>query len=193
MPTSSAENSIKQYRKMGIPIKGDGITLVDQNGHLDDRMLNILEIIKKYDMILATGHISPVECFAVIEEAKKMGIDKMIITHPFGSEVVMDQVLTMEETKQLVSMGAYAEHTFVFHLPTEFSADPAITADNIRKLGAEHCIISTDLGLFKHNPTPAEGLRMFIATLACQGLSEADITLMVKTNPAKLLGIDELV
>ena len=31
---------------------------------------------------------------------------------------------------------------------------------------------------------------MFIATLAHQGMIEEEITLMAKTNPAKLLGLD---
>jgi predicted TIM-barrel fold metal-dependent hydrolase len=153
-------------------------------------VLRILEIIKKYDIVLATGHISPAECFAVVEEARKLGIEKIILTHPLGSETVLDQSLTLEETIQLTRMGAYAEFTFVFHLPTELSYDPAITAGQIRAIGPEKCIISTDLGLFGHNASPVEGFRMFIATLAHQGMSEEEISLMAKTNPAKLLGLD---
>ena len=190
MPTLSAANSVNVYRKMGIPVSEEGISLLDGRGQLDPRVGKILEIIKKYDLILATGHISPAECFAVVEEARRMGIGKIILTHPLGSETVLDQSLTLEETIRLTRMGAYAEFTFVFHLPTELSYDPAITVSQIKEIGPEKCIISTDLGLFGHNPSPVEGFRMFIATLAHQGMSEEEITLMAKTNPARLLGLD---
>ncbi len=190
MPTLSAANSVNVYRKMGIPVSEEGISLLDERGQLWPSVVKILELIKKYGLILATGHISPAECFAVVEEARRMGIDKIILTHPLGSETVLDQSLSLEETIQLTQLGAYAEFTFVFHLPTELSYDPAITVGQIKAIGPENCIISTDLGLFGHNPSPAEGFRMFIATLAHQGMSEEEITLMARTNPAKLLGLD---
>jgi len=190
MPTLSAANSVNVYRKMGIPVSEAGLSLLDDNGQLYPDVYKILEIIKKYDIALATGHISPAECFAVVEEAVKMGIDKIILTHPLGSETVLERSLTLEETIDLTRMGAFAEFTFVFHLPTELSYDPEITVGQIRKIGPENCIISTDLGLFGHNVSPAVGFRMFIATLAHRGMSEEDITLMAKTNPAKLLGLD---
>ena len=190
MPTLSAANSVNVYRKMGIPVSDEGLSLLDEEGRLRPSVVKILEIIKKYDICLATGHISPAECFAVVEEARKMDIDKIVLTHPLGSETVLDQSLTLEETIQLTRMGACAEFTFVFHLPTELSYDPAITVSEIRAIGPENCIISTDLGLFGHNPSPAEGFRMFIATLAHQGMTEEEIALMAKTNPARLLGLD---
>ena len=190
MPTLSAANSVNVYRKMGIPVAEEGISLLDEEGRLRPGVSKILEIIKKYDIALATGHISPAECFAVVEEAGKMGIDKIILTHPLGSETVLDKSLTLAETIRLTRMGACAEFTFVFHLPTELSYDPEITAGQIRAIGPENCIISTDLGLFGHNPSPAEGFRMFIATLAHQGMTEEEIALMAKTNPARLLGLD---
>ena len=190
MPTLSAANSVNVYRRMGIPVSEEGLSLLDDRGQLYPDVLKILEIIKKYDICLATGHISPSECFAVVEEARRMGIDKIILTHPLGSETVLDKTLTPEETVRLTRMGAYAEFTFVFHLPTELSYDPEITVGHIRAIGPENCIISTDLGLFGHNASPAEGFRMFIATLAHHGMTEEEITLMARINPAKLLGLD---
>jgi imidazolonepropionase-like amidohydrolase len=55
-------------------------------------------------------------------------------------------------------------------------------------VGAEKCIMSTDLGQI-WNPPPVEGMRMFIVTLIKYGISEKEIILMAKKNPAKLLGL----
>ncbi|MCH8177908.1 MAG: hypothetical protein IIC09_06905, partial [Proteobacteria bacterium] len=52
----------------------------------------------------------------------------------------------------------------------------------------ENCIISTDFGQDFH-PMPAEGLRMGIATLLKAGLDEVEMGMMVKDNPARLLGL----
>ena len=59
----------------------------------------------------------------------------------------------------------------------------------VRSVGAERCIMSTDLGQ-AHNPAPAEGMRMAIATMLRCGLTEREIEVMIKANPAKLLGLD---
>lgn len=187
MPTQSSENSMSKYREMGINIPGEGIILIDDEGKLKDEVEAILVTIKKYDMVLATGHISPDEVMALVRRAHELGIERIVLTHPFQAEVVESRTLTFEQVLECVKLGAYVEHTFVFHLPTEFSVPPAETAELIRKIGAEHTVISTDLGLFTYNPTPAEGMRMFIATLMQQKIPPEDIRKMCQDNPTKLL------
>jgi hypothetical protein len=86
-------------------------------------------------------------------------------------------------------MGCYIENCYVGFLPTDFRNDPKPMVDAIKYIGAEHCIISTDLGQY-YNPSPAEGMRMFIAVLYKNGISAPDIEFMAKKNPAKLLDLD---
>jgi microsomal dipeptidase-like Zn-dependent dipeptidase len=62
-------------------------------------------------------------------------------------------------------------------------------ANVIKSIGAEHLIIDSDLGQ-KNNPLPPDGLRTFIAALKGNGLSEHDIDLIARRNPAKLLGLE---
>jgi predicted TIM-barrel fold metal-dependent hydrolase len=56
-------------------------------------------------------------------------------------------------------------------------------------IGAQHCIMGSDLGQY-YNPSPAEGMRMFIALLYKNGITAQEIELMAKTNSAKLLDMD---
>ena len=86
-------------------------------------------------------------------------------------------------------MGAFIENCYVGFLPTDFRNDPKPIADAIKFIGAERCIMSTDLGQY-YNPSPAEGMRMFIALMLKYGLSAPEIEFMAKKNPAKLLGLD---
>lgn len=190
MPTQSSANSVAKLKQLGVPVKGDGISLVTKSGKLIDAMYPVLDSIAAHDMVLATGHISPEEDFAVVEGAIKAGVKNIVLTHPIGSEIVMDKCLTVEETKELTDKGAYAEFTFVFMLPTEQSQDPHTVIEQMRAIGPERCLISTDLGVFTHNIGPVEGFRMYINTLAVQGMTEEEITYMAKKNPAKILGLD---
>ncbi len=61
-------------------------------------------------------------------------------------------------------------------------------AEAITKVGAEHCILSTDFGQ-ADNPTPVEGARMMIATMLPCGVEAQELQLLVKINPAKLLDL----
>ena len=61
-------------------------------------------------------------------------------------------------------------------------------ADLARKIGAESIIASTDCG-FLTNPFPPHCLAIMARQLRAEGISEREIDLMFKENPAKLLGL----
>ena len=188
MPTFSSANSRAKMRGLGLILEGDGFSVLDDNGKLVPEIDPILEIVKKYDMVLASGHMSPAEIFALVEAAQKKSIDKIVITHPSDAEF-MEKTLTPEELQRLGKMGVFIEQTVVTMLATEFRHDPSERVEVIRTIGVEHCIISTDLGQY-WNPYPAEGMRFFMAILLRNGLSPEDIEVMAKNNPARLLGLD---
>ena len=188
MPTHSSTNSRANMRRLpGVVLEGEGFSLIDTGGKLVPEVGRILSIVKKYNMVLANGHVSPRETFALFESAKAMGINKMVVTH--GLWVNGSVKFTLDELKKLGEMGAYIEHCYVGFLPTDFRYDPKPMADAIKFIGAEHCIISSDLGQY-YNPPPAEGMRMFIALLLKNGLSPAEVEFMAKKNSAKLLDLD---
>jgi imidazolonepropionase-like amidohydrolase len=188
MPTFSSTNSINKMRALGLPIEGEGFPILDDEGKLVLQMEPILALIKRYDMVMATGHLSPQEIFVLVKEAQKIGIKKIVVTHPTDGEF-SEKLPSLQELQQLAKMGAFIEFTLVGMLPTEFMHDPARIAQIIKAIGPGQCIISTDLGQ-PLNPTPVEGLRLLMGTLFHHGLKPEEIEQMVKVNPAKLLGLD---
>jgi hypothetical protein len=188
MPTFSSANSINMMRAQGLPLKGEGFSILDKSGKLVPEMKPILSLIQKNNMVLATGHISPQEIFVLVDEAQRIGIKKIIITHPTDKEF-MEEVLTIEGLQQLAKAGAFIEFTIIGILPNEFGRDPAQLAQVIKTIGPEHCIVSTDLGQ-PQNPLPVEGMRLFISTLLHHGITPEEIELMVKVNPAGLLDLN---
>ena len=188
MPTHSSTNSRANMRRLpGVVLEGEGFSLLDPAGKLVPEVGRILSIVKKYNMVLANGHISPRETFALFEAAQAIGITKLVVTH--GLWVNGQVKFTLEQLKRLGEIGAYIEHCYVGFLPTDFRNDPKPMVDAIRYIGAEHCIMGSDLGQY-YNPPPAEGMRMFIALLLKNGLTEHEVELMAKTNPAKLLDLE---
>ncbi len=188
MPTFSAANSINKFRALGLPLEGEGISLLDETGNLVPEMERILSIIKANDMVLATGHISPQETIVLIKAAQKTGIGKMVITHPTDTEFGENH-FSINDLKELAAMGAFIEFTLIGILPNEFCHDPAQMAQTIKTIGPEHCIVSTDLGQ-PQNPLPVEGLRLLVATLLHHGITQKEVEMMIKTNPAALLDLD---
>jgi hypothetical protein len=188
MPTHSSSNcNAKMSMLSGVSIESGGFSILDSNNKLVPEVSKILSIIKEYNMVLASGHISPSETFALVNEALAKGISKIIITHPLVVEI-SEKKFTLEDLCRLGEMGTFIEHTFVGFLPNELRHDPQYLVKAIREIGAEHCIISTDLGQYG-NPPAGEGMRMFINLLLQNGLTEHEIELMAKLTPAKLLDL----
>ena len=187
MPTFSSKNSRAKMRALGLRLEGEGFSILTDKGKLVPEIDPILDIIKKHDIVLASGHISPPEILALVEAARKKGIDRIVITHPSDGEF-MEVILTVEELKKLAGMGAYIEQTTVTLLPTEFCHNPQERVEMIKAIGVEHCIMSTDLGQYWNLP-PAEGMRFFMAILLRNGLTPEDIEVMAKRNPSQLLGL----
>jgi len=160
---------------------GKGIWIIDKNGKLVPQIGMILEVMKKSKLVLATGHISNPEVFAVAAEALRQHVN-IIITHPFGSA----GIFTMEEVKELAKMGAYIEFTFAHCMPP-MVISPADMVSHIKTIGPDHCVLATDFGQ-GFNPPATEGFRMMLAMMLKFGLSEDELRILVKVNPANLLG-----
>ncbi len=187
MPTFSSANSRPAMRKLGLKLEGDGFSIIDTRGRVVPEIEKILYIIKTHGMVLASGHISPQESLALVKRARAVGVEKIVITHPSDAEFVV-QAHSVGDLQRLAGMGAFIEQTFVTMLPTEWSHPPGPRIKAMREIGFEHCIMSTDLGQFWNLP-PAEGMRLFMATLLRNGVSQSEIETMVKKNPARLLSL----
>jgi hypothetical protein len=181
MPTISAAEHLRT-RKTNTESADKGISVIDKDGKLVPEVYKILEVIKKNKMVLATGHISKAEVFALAPEALRQHIS-VIITHPFGSA----NLLTMEEARELTGKGAYIEFLFAHCMPPML-IHPEKMAGLIKNVGIDHCFIGTDMGQ-DFNPPPTESFRVMLSIMLKFGLSAEELTTLVKVNPAKILGI----
>jgi hypothetical protein len=139
-------------------------------------------------VVLATGHNAPEEVLLMVEEARKLGVG-VIVTHPLLESVGMN----LEQMRRAAEMGAYLEFVSGFTREAETIAEHV---EIIRAIGPEHCIVSSDRGQGRgpegHDgiaPTHVEGLTGAAEVLRAHGFTEAELDLMFKENPARLLGL----
>jgi hypothetical protein len=156
------------------------MTVLDTDGKISSDVKHCLELIAKHNMILATGHLGRHEIFPLVNKARVLGVEKIIITHAeFPS-----QNLSGSEQQELANMGAIIEHCFTtYH--TNKAPWEAVFA-NVRQAGVDHCLLSTDLGQAT-NPPVAEGFAMFAQKFLDAGFTSKEINKMAAVIPANLL------
>jgi len=154
---------------------------VVQDGAPVPALLEVFALVAEHDLVLAMGHSSPEEVLLLIPAAKRLGVRHILVTHVFGQDATLDQM------RRMASLGAVMELDWL----AVYSGNLAIEdyAGAIRALGAEHFLISSDFGQ-AGNPDHATGLTAFIRALRGAGLSDAEIDVMARSNPARLLGLD---
>ncbi|MBU1277230.1 MAG: cytosolic protein [Proteobacteria bacterium] len=166
----------------------EGVYLLQENGRLIDEVQAVLDLIIAHDSCLATGHISKPEARALVAEAARRGVKKIVVTHPMASFVNY----STDVMKELLDLGAtWLEH--VFNDTTRQVGHP-ITREalftGIKAVGAERCIMSTDSGQWL-NPIPAQQMGIYITDALDFGLSPAEVKKMVQDNPAAMLGLEQ--
>ena len=191
-PTWSAANDVKKggYSRRVASVYGKVpppyFTVGDSQGHVLPEVEDILRLIARANIVLATGHLSVAESKILIREAREKGIQKIVFTHALTSMVDA----SLKDQEEIAAMGAFIEHCFVATLPMHQQLSPRRIVESIKAIGAKHCIISSD-AVFVWNPAPPQMMRMFIATLEEGGIQPEEIDLMARHNPARLLGMKE--
>lgn len=149
--------------------------VIDGAGRLVPQARACMDLIKRHDMILATGHLGRDEIFALVKGGKEMGIRKILVTHAeFPS-----QNLSAGEQAELAGLGAVIEHCFTTTYTGK--AEWSVVFENIRHTGPERCLLSTDLGQ-SVNPEVSQGFAMFAQRLLDAGFSVPQIRRMAVTN-----------
>jgi hypothetical protein len=190
LPTFESDKHVKTFSKPD----AKGI-VVAPNGQVIPEMEAILKIIARENLVLATGHVHPEEIIAVVRRGRELGVKNMLVTHGLTNV----PGLTMAQAKQVTDMGALIEICFL-----QFQAGPNAplaflthwtqinakhVAQAVKELGAGSLVVSSDLGQ-SANITHPDGIEVAVGAMKREGISDADIDLMVRKNPARLLGLD---
>jgi hypothetical protein len=178
MSTFDAENQVR-YSKENRPFVS-----VSRGNELLPATRDVIAVIAKHGLVLATGHVSADEGLMLLREGRRQGVQRMVVTHAMNAPILM----TVPQMQAAAKEGAFIEFTGGSVRAANAATRIDSYADAIRKVGPEFCILSSDLGQ-KGNPLPAEGLAEFVMALRMRGFSDQDLDRMAKQNPARLLGL----
>lgn len=178
MPTIHAENHIAIYGK-GKYCHDHGIRILDEKGELKSEVYDILDLVKAYKAVLATGHLSIEESVILCTEASERNI-KVVMTHPEWTATFMPSDIQ----KKLLHEGVIFEKLWYDIGLNHVTA--AYMADTMKELGFENCFLSTDRGQ-PGKEYPVEGLMMFMDALLDCGIDEKDIRTMSHQVPEYLM------
>ncbi|WP_316860577.1 DUF6282 family protein [uncultured Cohaesibacter sp.] len=192
MPTAHSANHIRtNFRKTRLAAKvalkkPTLLTVLDDKGDIIDPVKTILDSIAEFDAILSSGHLNVWEIWKLFEEAKSRGVKRLIVNHPmYGLHFTHDDIREIAQTyNALIEQSAclYIDSRFNVFTPENLVAD-------IRAAGVEHSSIGSDLGQVD-NPTPVEGMRQAIKLCLALRFSDAEVRMMVRDNPSRLVGIE---
>lgn len=179
LPTIDASNHRQKEGKSG------GIDVV-VNDEISAELKEILKIIAEKNVILATGHLSPKEIYRVIKEAKKLGVKKMVVTHPEFH--IVD--LSISEQKELVNeFPVYFERTYAQPIGDgKYQLNLQTNLKAIHEVGFESTIVSTDSGQVQ-NPLWKMAIKDYVNFLINHGISNKELETMTKTTPGALLDL----
>jgi microsomal dipeptidase-like Zn-dependent dipeptidase len=95
--------------------------------------------------------------------------------------------IPVEVQRALTARGAFIEQCAVNSFREGGDAAFAAIAADVRAVGPEHVVLSTDLGQAP-NPAPPVGFGSWIERFLDAGFSTAEVRRMVQENPAAALG-----
>jgi hypothetical protein len=189
LPTFDAENAVRSAAE------SSPFVSVVTHGQPVPALAEIFSVIARHNLVLATGHSSAAESLVLIAAAQAAGVKHIVVTHAlFPSLHASDADL-----RAMAKLGAWIELAWLMHhTPKPGAGLPAAlgrpmvplerAVEVIRDVGARHIILSSDFGQAT-NPPPPEGLRAFLTALAAAGIPSSDLDLMVRRNPATILGL----
>lgn len=161
----------------------EGIVVIGPDGRPHPRLDEILEMVRDADVLLATGHLAPEESLALLERASRMGVHRLLVTHP---QMEFTR-FTRPQMERAVELGALLELNALCVTPGWPGSElPTATAALVREQGAAHCVLATDGGQAS-SPPPPRMLREFAAALHADGIPRDDLRRMMCDNPARLL------
>jgi hypothetical protein len=175
MPAGDGEKEVRESKNPDGPF-----VAVSRNGELLPEVKQVISIVAKHGLVIASGHIAPEEALMVFREAKRQGVQHMVATHAFD----LAGKMTVEQMREAAKLGAFIEFDFRNTLEDG-------RMDAIRAVGPEFCFLSE---FWTKVTAPKEyagldGVGAFAEAMRAHGFTDRELDLLFKENPAKALGL----
>jgi hypothetical protein len=198
LPTVSSENEIGEVEhadpdgnvpvwvRFELDLRAAGVhpqavPVVDANGDPLPELLEVIDVVARHDLALATGHLSRDEIFTVVAAAVAANVKTIVVTHPeFPS-----QRISPEDQAALAEKGALMERAFTTPYTGKCTWDEIF--DATRAVGARSTVWGSDLGQ-RFNPPVEDGLAIMADRFLEAGFTDEEVRTMAVDNTRRLAG-----
>ncbi|GLB30240.1 hypothetical protein LAD12857_21630 [Lacrimispora amygdalina] len=181
LPTQSARNHKLKMNQS----TADCIDVI-RDSKIVPELRDIFELVKDYNAVLATAHISPEECFQVVEAARDAGVKKIVVTHPEWWLVGMD---ITDQVRIVKDYGVILEHCFAQPLGGgKYKSNLPVNLEAIKECGYRNVMVSTDGGQVE-NPNWEIAMEQYMQYLVDNGIPDSEVFHMTHTIQSELLDI----
>jgi Family of unknown function (DUF6282) len=147
------------------------VAVVDDAGAPLPALDEVLAVVARHQLVLATGHLGRDEIFTAVDAALAAGVRDVVVTHPEFTS----QDLSIADQRALAERGALLERCFT--TPHTGKCTWEHVFEGIRATGVARNLLSTDLGQ-PANPPVQDGLALFADRLLEGGFTEEEIQTM---------------
>jgi hypothetical protein len=165
---------------------GYGLTFLDENRKVVPAVQDILRIIADNDLVLASGHYPYADTAILVEEARRLGVNRIEIIHPahIHSKHTIAQMKDQAARGAKLMLSGLGAMAFPLH-----ESGPLYAARIIKEVGAENLLYGSDFGQLQNFPHVVAN-RWMIKLLLAYGCTRQEIQTVFQVTGAKLLGID---
>ena len=178
MPTHDSDHEVRFNKETRPSVS------VTRSGTLRPEVLEVIHLVAARDLALATGHVTPEEALQILREAKRAGVKRLIATHPLLAPQYT--YMSIDQLRMAADLGAYIEITAGSLTGDAESKTRVLNA--IHAIGARRFVVGSDSGLVG-TPNLTDALAAAAKSLRAAGVSEGDLALMFKDNPAFLVNL----
>ena len=176
MPAGDTEIEARESKDQNQPF-----VAVSRNGQFVPEVKQILSIIARHDLVLASGHIAAEDALRLFREARSQGVKHMIATHAMD----LSGKMTLPQMQEAAKLGAFIE----FDMRNVLEGG---RTEAIRALGPDVCFL-TEFWTRRAGNTSEyaslEGIGAFAEAMHARGFTDKELDLLFKENPARILGL----
>jgi hypothetical protein len=160
-------------------VVAEPVSVRDGSGELLGAGWDVLRVIARHNLVLATGHLARDEIFTLVDAAVSVGVGDIVITHP----AFPSQALDLDDQVALADKGALIECCFTTAYTGKCSWEDLFAA--ARAVGPARTVLATDLGQ-TFNPPVEDGLALMADRFLAAGFTETEVQTMAVANTRRL-------
>lgn len=170
-----------QHELRGLGLDVDPVHVTDGDGRVLPETRDVLRVIARHGLVVATAHLARDDAFAVVDAAFEEGVSQVVVTHPEFTS----QNFSIEDQVALAERGCLIERCLSTPLSGKCTFEHVF--DGVRAVGLERNFFSSDFGNPDY-PAVEDGLALWADRLLGAGFGEDEVREMIVAGSQKVAG-----